>query len=237
MNEDKLLYNLKIVKKVLDEYGIFYWLGGGALLGAVRSGKFIPWDMDVDLKYFYKDKEIVEKAIKDIEKRYKLKIGAKNSGIELCWYKIEGDYAVEEYYVPNVTLIRQLLDYFHNVIIYGEDMVGQGRVPPRITKYLYKITYSLSPQMREKLDKIIMNFYRKFEKGGSTFVEKKLPARLFKNFEKVKLYDMEFYAPSPVEEYLELLYGKDWRIPKKNWYVGRFEGKNIIKKNKTTYED
>ncbi len=227
MDQEELLKNLRQVKKVLDEHGVFYWLGGGTLLGAVRSGKFIPWDFDVDLKYFYEDKDKIKEVIKDIEERYGIRIGAKESGIELCWYKIEGDYAVEEYYVPNVTLIRQLLDYFHNVIIYGEDMVGQGRVPPKITKVIYSLIYSLHPDYRKKLDEIVLAFYRRFERGGSTYIRKKLPAKFFKKFEKVKLYDMEFYAPSPVEEYLELMYGKDWRIPKKNWYVGRFEGNNM----------
>ncbi len=231
MDEEELLHNLRIVKKILDKHGIFYWLGGGTLLGAVRSGRFIPWDFDVDLKYFYEDREKVKEAIKEIEKQG-IKIGAKKSGIELEWYKIEGDYAIEEYYVPNVTLIRQFLDYLHNVIYYGKSMIGQGRVPPKITKLIYKIVYSLPEDLRKKLDSFIMRIYKKFEKSGSLFVVKKLPAKYFKNFTKVKLYDMEFYAPSPVEEYLELLYGKDWRIPKKNWYVGRFENKTIVKKRR-----
>ena len=227
MDEKELLDNLRIVKKVLDEHGIFYWLGGGSLLGAVRAGKFIPWDFDVDLKYFYEDRGKIKKVKENIEKRYGIKIGAKKSGIELCWYKIEGDYAIEEYYVPNVTLIRQLLDYFHNIIIYGKDMVGEGRIPPKITQIIFKIFYSFNLEIREKLDLIILKIYKKFEKGGSMYIRKKLPARFFKNFEKVKLYDMEFYAPSPVEEYLELLYGKDWRIPKKNWYEMRYKGKTM----------
>ncbi len=228
MDQEKLIENLRTVKKVLDEHGIFYWLGGGALLGAVRSGKLIPWDFDVDLKYFYRDKMKVEKVIKDLEKKG-IKLGVKNSGIELEWYKIEGEYAIEEYYVPNVTLIRQLLDYIHNVIQWGDEMIGQGRVPPSITKILYKILYAFPNEMREKMDSLILKLWKKFEKGGSTYVKKRLPAKFFKNFTKVKLYDMEFYAPSPVEEYLELLYGKDWRIPKKNWYTMRYEGETMEK--------
>jgi len=227
MDQSELLDNLRKVKEVLDKHGVFYWLGGGALLGAVREGKFIPWDFDVDLKYFYRDREKIKEVIEELEKMG-LKLGVKHSGIELEWYKIEGDYAIEEYYVPNVTLIRQLLDYIHNVFVEREDMVGQGRVPPKITKWILKFIEIFPEDLQRKMDSFILWLYRKFEKGGSLMVTKKLPARLFKNFEKVKLYDMEFYAPSPVEEYLELLYGKDWRVPKKNWYVGRFEGHSIV---------
>ena len=229
MDQKKLIEDLKTVKKVLDERHIFYWLGGGALLGAVRSEKLIPWDFDIDIKYFYRDRKKLAVPIKEIEEKYGIKLGAKKSGIELCWYKMEGDYALEEYYVPNVTLIRQLLDYIHNVILYGEDMVGQGRVPPRITRMIYRILYAFPMDMRKKIDFLVIKIWKKFGKGGSTYVKKRLPAKFFKNFTKVKLYDMEFYAPSPVEEYLELLYGKDWRIPKKNWYIMRYEGETMEK--------
>ena len=227
MDEMELLRNLRIVKNVLETHKIFYWLGGGSLLGAVRSGKFIPWDFDIDLKYFYEDREKIKEVIKELEEKYGIKIGAKKSGIELCWYKIGGDYAIEEYYVPNTTLVRQVLDYLHNVIISGKEMIGQGRMPPSITRLIYRIIYSLSSKNRQRLDLFILKIYKKFEKGGSTYIRKKLPAKFFKNFEKVRLYDMEFYAPSPVEEYLELLYGADWRIPKKNWYEMRYKGKAI----------
>lgn len=45
----KTLEIFKEVKSILDENGIRYMVCGGTLLGAVTTGKFIPWDDDFDM--------------------------------------------------------------------------------------------------------------------------------------------------------------------------------------------
>ena len=32
-----------------DKYGIYYEIESGTLLGAVKLGNFIPWDIDLDI--------------------------------------------------------------------------------------------------------------------------------------------------------------------------------------------
>jgi hypothetical protein len=39
---------LVFADELLERHGILHWLDFGALLGAVRSGEFVPWDADVD---------------------------------------------------------------------------------------------------------------------------------------------------------------------------------------------
>ena len=54
----KVLINiLEYVASVLEENKFPYWLYAGTLLGAVRNGKMIPWDIDIDTGIFSGDAE------------------------------------------------------------------------------------------------------------------------------------------------------------------------------------
>lgn len=50
---------------VLDASGATWFLTSGLLLGHVREGRILPWDLDVDLGIFADDAETVRQAFKD----------------------------------------------------------------------------------------------------------------------------------------------------------------------------
>lgn len=82
---------MNIVNKIFKENGLQYWADGGALLGAIRHGGFIPWDQDIDLEIYEKDL----KKFLSLEKEfstygmYYTQVG-KNAGWGL--YRIQRDY-------------------------------------------------------------------------------------------------------------------------------------------------
>jgi len=46
---------LPYIADLLEKLEIKYWLDWGTLLGAVRNGKMIPWDFDIDVGIFHRD--------------------------------------------------------------------------------------------------------------------------------------------------------------------------------------
>lgn len=62
--------NLCAIKQELDELGIFFWLDGGTLLGAVRDGDFCEDDEnDVDLSAWAADKDKIPELVERMRGR------------------------------------------------------------------------------------------------------------------------------------------------------------------------
>jgi phosphorylcholine metabolism protein LicD len=60
--------------KLLDKYGIDYYLDFGTLLGAVRDKGFIPWDDDIDISLLNEDDyDKVSKILKELKQKYRYK--------------------------------------------------------------------------------------------------------------------------------------------------------------------
>ncbi|KAF8789217.1 ribitol 5-phosphate transferase FKRP-like [Argiope bruennichi] len=52
---ENLRKTARYVFGILEKCGVRYWLEGGSLLGAVRTGDIIPWDYDVDIGIYKED--------------------------------------------------------------------------------------------------------------------------------------------------------------------------------------
>ena len=64
-----LIENLCIIKDIFDAYGVIFWLDWGTLLGAIREGKIIEWDTDLDIGVFADDfKKIYPAFSREIKK-------------------------------------------------------------------------------------------------------------------------------------------------------------------------
>lgn len=90
----KRLKTLELIADILEKHSIGYWLDGGTLLGAVRHNSFIPWDNDIDIGIWEKDKDkcldILKQELK-LSNKYKLVDASELRNFpEDCFFKIIG---------------------------------------------------------------------------------------------------------------------------------------------------
>jgi len=81
-NENKAINLLSEVINLINIQKCKYWLEGGTCLGAVRDGKIIPWDHDIDLGIEFVDNSQIENTIKLLKKKFIVKVRSfsKNKG-------------------------------------------------------------------------------------------------------------------------------------------------------------
>ena len=78
MIEEIASESLKDVKHIFDGHGVIFWLDSGTLLGAVRDGKMIEGDTDIDLGTWYHNLEKIISAFTELkEKRFNIVLNKK----------------------------------------------------------------------------------------------------------------------------------------------------------------
>ncbi len=242
--EEYVISTLREVKKELDREGVVFWLDSGGLLGAVREGRLIPWDHDIEIGVWEDELPKVLRAVDRIKDKgftvdYLLCHGGEKSIIisrdsrRLVPLVIEiherkGDKAAFGMLVgpSNGGRLREIyrrgLKHFYSVL---SNPYAVGSKPPflpqSINLFIYRTLQALGDERVRKIRSLMDNY---IEFMGFRWVFNLVPSHYFENFEYVEFYGMKLRAPAPVEEYLEFRYGKDWRIPKKDWSSLRDDG-------------
>ena len=227
MDEDDATFALKCVKKVLDEEGLVFWLDTGTLLGAVRNGRFIPWDSDIDLGAWNKNIDVLKNALKKIPSnmysyvhenragRWKIIILYKDIAVSITLYEIQRNRAIRHYNLEQCSfagiiqgLIKLLKDKRNAKVV-------SQNIPLDITEIIANILSFIPTRAKSIIIPILEKQYEVFSSNQSILVS--IPKEYFENLSAIEFYDMEYNIPSPVEDYLEYRYGSDWRTPKEKY--------------------
>jgi len=161
-----------VIKRILDKEGIKFWLVDGTALGAVRSGDFIGYDEDIDLRVMAGDWDFSTlfkkfeadgfRCVKSINRKL---YGDMPSGSKLCRRGVKVDICLGYHYPPDDAIVV---------------LAGAPRACVSV-----------------------------------------LPAKLFRGDYWTHFVGERVRVPNPPEEYLEIRYGKNWRIPAKGkWHPG-----------------
>ncbi len=232
MDEKKAIEALRQVKEVLDNYDVEYWLDYGTLLGAVRDGKIIPWDNDIDLGMWKKNKEKLPFVLNDLNlKGFKIYCGnsvitiRKNSfPISLDMYDFSEGKAIWEMQLSKKK-VGKIIGYLMWVMC-AWDYSSVCEEASVVTQFLSKILFVIR---NTSLKDIVFRVMLRLHQMTSHKIIFKIPCHYFTDLSAIKYYGMEFKVPAPMEDYLAYRYGKDWKIPKRNYIY--YEDDGAIVKN------
>jgi len=242
MKDDARIDLLREVKEVLDKHEIEFWLTGGTLLGAVRDGRFISWDPDIDFGTWYTNlsgnamrlvaKELSDKGFKTYIQEIPtphmhVQHREEEVYLDLNFWRLIDDKAIVPAREPR-RLIGTFLSYFSEALstpyLYEVDFRAKPYIRNFIKRILVKVSRALPSLSRMRLARIVAAVY---EKIGTRDVSRVVPADHFRDLSVITFYGMEFRVPAKTEEYLVFKYGENWRIPRRDWVTNRDDG-NVI---------
>lgn len=221
---------LKEVKEVFDAHGIEFWLNFGALLGAVRDGKLIEHDDDIEINSW--KHKISEQQMRDLCRDLNsrgfsayystftdyITIWKNNFNISFSMFTLNGDKAERPHeHVWDNAASKQL---FYASEIFALKRAGSisKEVFWDLKRTLKFFLVTISGILPEKLRRKISLYLRILaRKSGGEWGRTRIPAHFFNDLSDLKFYDMTLRAPREREKYMECLYGSQWRVPMKNW--------------------
>lgn len=240
MEEEPAASVLKQIKETFDKHDIEFWLDLGTLLGAVRDGKFIPWDNDIDLGTWYKSLPKIASAVKELRSKgftvygpvsyprnypiFNINVNIlrkEGCPVSVILYRLDGDKATSPGSKP-VHLAGKFLKYLSGVLsapryfeLSHHHEVNRGTTSVQkslIRRSLIRACISLPSALRKSLAEITWVIYKKL---GCRHARVVVQADYFMNLPTMRFYGMEFKIPAKTEKYLAYMYGEDWKTPKK----------------------
>jgi hypothetical protein len=226
MKVETAVENLREVKDVFDRNNVTFWLDSGILLGAVRDGKMIEGDTDIDLGTWYHDLNKIISTFSEFKKRgFDIVLNKKwtcvtlrrfdfNINVEL--YLKRYGYAWRVWRIARKGIFISILERcvnISNLRVYAKQKVT----------FVQRIK-NLSSLLPSTLKQLVTGAAWLALHRLGCMVPEIIPKYYFEILSTISFYEMEFLIPCDVKRYLEYRYGSDWETPKEEWVYYRDDG-------------
>ena len=223
--------NLVKIIEILEENKINYWIGQGTLLGIIREGKLIDWDHDIDICLWPEEigKDQIVNLLKknDFTFRDDLTFGEKYSQLSFDkpgGRRIDINFYQKQKLKNNTIVACNKYGFPRNKLMSLIDAISLAEVYRGKYKGLIKGLKFLKPAMKF-LKRNLVKYGLFYKRAG--YMQ---PIALLKKFKKIDFNGLNLTIPLLAEEYLEHVYGKNWKQPVKNFTWWKM-------KNVNTYYD
>ncbi len=219
MNEYSEKVLLQTVK-ILDETNINYWVDGGTLLGIIRDNQLLPWDYDIDFSVWSHEvtKDEIVELLKNHGYEYMpsvyemdcIQFFKDDNRVDIDFYTRGEEVSSVLWRVPSKNIVKRVLGSVILQFYINEKKLAfkQGYNISKIKRMVGKFSVFIPNIILKKLYALTTNLY---DVLGSQCTNELL------QFKKIRYKNYELSVPIESEKYLEYFYGKDWKVPKKDY--------------------
>ena len=119
MVENKVKVLVSNIKSVFEKHDIEFWLDMGTLLGAVRGGKMISWDNDIDFSTWYPSPKTLKLLLEDLRKfgydvfleEHKISLKKTIFNVDIYLHRLEDKFAINFWRRSSITWTRLIWKY------------------------------------------------------------------------------------------------------------------------------
>lgn len=221
------LHLLDSLDAICKKHNLIYWLDFGTLLGAVRNGKFIPWDDDIDVSMSTDSyKKFLEIAQSELPENIFLQTPKTDPEYKQCFIKLRDN---------NSTFIelheKEGMNYHQGIFIDIFPVALYPKMPRLFQKVLMRTTVRSYGKafIHRKYPKInfVIYYFCKFiwlllsplkkvgygqipEDNGYMYA---VPLEFLHPLTTIKFENKDYPAPNNYHGHLAVMYGKNYITP------------------------